>query len=182
MTLLDQWLPEYQFVERHQRLTAAAPAALWQALHHLTARDVPLLRRLMWLRSLPHLLGGARGQAFPAARPLLDSQGFFVTLAQEPGREWVAGLAGQFWRPAAVPVRLADAAAFRDFHQAGFAKAAVNFRLESGRITTETRIWALDESARRRFAWYWRLIRPGSGWIRHEWLRAVERKALSDSV
>ena len=33
-------------------------------------------------------------------------------------------------------------------------------------LTTETRMLATDEASRRRFARYWRLIRPASGLIR----------------
>ena len=50
----------------------------------------------------------------------------------------------------------------------------MNFRLRDEgdgwiRLTTETRVFALDASARRRFAAYWRLISPGSAFIRRMW-------------
>jgi len=44
-------------------------------------------------------------------------------------------------------------------------------------VTTETRIYATDASARRRFAVYWRTIYPGSSLLRHTWLRAIKRRA-----
>jgi hypothetical protein len=44
-------------------------------------------------------------------------------------------------------------------------------------LTTETRVLATDEAARRRFGRYWRVIRPGSGAIRRSWLRAAARRA-----
>jgi hypothetical protein len=58
----------------------------------------------------------------------------------------------------------------------------MNFRLrdEGGgwvRLTTETRVFALDASARKRFAAYWRVIFPGSAFIRRMWLDAVKRRA-----
>jgi len=45
------------------------------------------------------------------------------------------------------------------------------------RLTTETRIKCLDEDSRSRFGWYWAFIRPFSGLIRMEMLRAIKRKA-----
>jgi len=58
----------------------------------------------------------------------------------------------------------------------------MNFHLtdEGGgvlRLVTETRIHTTDASARRRFAAYWRLIYPGSAFIRHMWLDAIRRRA-----
>jgi hypothetical protein len=45
------------------------------------------------------------------------------------------------------------------------------------RLSTETRITATDRRSRLRFAAYWVVIRAGSGAIRHELLRQVERGA-----
>jgi hypothetical protein len=44
-------------------------------------------------------------------------------------------------------------------------------------ITTETRVAATDDGARRSFKRYWRLIAPGSALIRVVWLRAIRRRA-----
>jgi hypothetical protein len=73
----------------------------------------------------------------------------------------------------------------RDFvalDRPGFCKAAMNFRLreEPGgwvRLSTETRVDALGSSARRLFAVYWRVIYPGSAFIRRQWLEAIRRRA-----
>ena len=58
----------------------------------------------------------------------------------------------------------------------------MNFRLreEPGgwvRLSTETRVDALGSSARRLFAVYWRVIYPGSAFIRRQWLEAIRRRA-----
>jgi hypothetical protein len=45
------------------------------------------------------------------------------------------------------------------------------------RVSTGTRIHVPDAAARRRFAWYWRAIRLGSGAIRRAMLRAIAREA-----
>ena len=64
----------------------------------------------------------------------------------------------------------------------GFALAAINFRLEDAAngetlLTTETRVYATDPSARKKFAAYWRIIYPGSALIRIMWLRAIRHRA-----
>jgi hypothetical protein len=41
----------------------------------------------------------------------------------------------------------------------------------------ETRIHATDPASPRRFARYWRMIRPGSGLIRRSWLHAAKGRA-----
>jgi hypothetical protein len=44
-------------------------------------------------------------------------------------------------------------------------------------LSTETRILATDEAARRRFGRYWVVIRPGSAAIRVVWLWAIRTRA-----
>jgi hypothetical protein len=46
-------------------------------------------------------------------------------------------------------------------------------------LTTETRVFASGPAARRRFAIYWRVIYPGSAFIRRMWLRAIQERATS---
>jgi hypothetical protein len=45
------------------------------------------------------------------------------------------------------------------------------------RVTTQTRVVATDAAASRRFAVYWRIIYPGSAFIRRMWLAAIARRA-----
>jgi hypothetical protein len=107
----------------------------------------------------------------------------FLLLVEEPAREVVLGAvvaAPPGWRLRDRPTP----DAFRDFHAPDFALAAMNFRLEDAGagetlLTTETRMYATDASARRRFAPYWRTIYPGSALIRIMWLRAVKHRAES---
>ena len=72
---------------------------------------------------------------------------------------------------------------FAAFDRAGYAKMAANFRLAptagggAVRLSTETRVACTDASSARRFARYWRLVRPASGAIRRSWLAAIKRRA-----
>ncbi|MGH9675014.1 MAG: hypothetical protein ACRD44_17720, partial [Bryobacteraceae bacterium] len=80
------------------------------------------------------------------------------------------------WRPPDRPTP----EGFKALHAPGFALAAMNFRVEdTGLVTTETRVFATDDAARRRFAVYWRLIYPWSALLRRTWLRAIARRAPS---
>lgn len=47
----------------------------------------------------------------------------------------------------------------------------------STKVRHETRIYAPDPSARKKFAAYWRMIYPGAALIRRMWLRSIERRA-----
>ena len=46
-------------------------------------------------------------------------------------------------------------------------------------VSTETRVFATSDDARRQFARYWRVIYPGSAIIRRMWLRAIARRAMT---
>jgi hypothetical protein len=77
------------------------------------------------------------------------------------------------------PFRAAD---FRTFDEPGWAKAAWNFRVEpapagGATLSTETRVRCTDARSRRTFRRYWWIVRPFSGLIRIELLRAIRREA-----
>jgi hypothetical protein len=48
-------------------------------------------------------------------------------------------------------------------------------------VTTETRILGTDAAGRRNFGLYWRVIHPGSAFIRRMWLAAIKKRAESGS-
>jgi hypothetical protein len=179
---LDAFVPSCQFREVHSIRVHAPPDAVYRAARSVTAREIRFFRLLTWIRS-PRF-GRARREeilAAPADKPLLDValHSGFVLLADDPGRELVFGtiLCG---RPPGI-ARF-GATDFLELERPGFCKAAMNFQLrdEGGgwvRLSTETRVLALDPSARRRFAVYWRVISPGSALIRRMWLEAIRRRA-----
>ncbi len=84
----------------------------------------------------------------------------------------------------ATPLRSTrpSAEAFAALVAPGYAKAAMNFLwTEEGggwtRLSTATRVAATSPGARYRFAAYWRLIYPGSAFLRRSWLDAIRRRA-----
>jgi hypothetical protein len=167
---LDDFIPEYDVVERHETMVHATPAQAWAAVEGLDFCASPIVKLLFTLRGMP-----ARGMTLAG----FESFGF-VRLAETPGDEILLGLVGQFWKPAGAIVRV-DADRFRDYAEPGQAKAVMSFAVEpSGegtRVTTETRVLCTDERARKSFRRYWRLIAPFSGWTRREALRLVRKAA-----
>jgi len=69
-----------------------------------------------------------------------------------------------------------------DYREQGALKMAFNFDVEDAgdgwsTVSTETRVWALDDSTRRGMGRYWRLIVPGSGLLRRQWLESIKKRA-----
>ena len=93
------------------------------------------------------------------------------------------GILGQFWKLSGGEFpRVVSAEEFLAFDRPDCAKAVLNFHIAmagdgGARVSTETRVHVSDPSARRRFAFYWRAIYPGSALIRKMWLRAIKRRA-----
>lgn len=172
MILIDQIMPDCDRRELHSRATSAPPAALWDAIHDLRARELLAMRALMGIRTL-----GRRTD--DGDRTVLE--GFermgFRTVAEQPGEEIVIAGIGRFWQPSGGLRKVTGAEQFTSFAEPGYAKVAFNFRVLDGELSTETRIAATDAHARRRFGLYWLAIRPGSGLIRREWLRALDKRA-----
>jgi hypothetical protein len=178
---LDAQLPAYDVNEVHALVVDAPPAEVLAAARELTPRDVPLLVLLSAVRSLPAILMGRR--RLPRGT-ILD--GFhrlgFVALEDGPRRLAFGGI-GRFWTVEGGMRRI-EPAEFEGFAEPGYAKAAFDFSTRpdgAGRtiLSTETRVLATDEHARRCFRRYWRLIHPGSAAIRIAWLRAIRGRAES---
>lgn len=181
-TQLDEFVPVYQFHEFHSARIAAPKEKVYAAIKSVPADEISLFRTLTWIRRLGR--AGPEGILnAPEHEPILDvaTRTSFLLLAEEPGHEIVLGTAVVVppgWRPSHAP----NPQDFKAVHEPGFALAAMNFRVEDAGpdatiVTTETRIYATDASARRRFARYWRVIYPGSSLIRYMWLRAIKRRA-----
>ncbi len=191
-SLLDALIAEPEFSEHHECDVAAPPASTYAAIREVTALDIRPLAPLMAVRTLPVALrhprriAGTIGEGIRTARsrPVLDQflAGGFIALAEEPGREYVAGAAGRFWTLSdSAPVRFDGAPEFDGFDEPGYAKAALNFIVEpssvGSRLSTETRVVTTSAGAHRSFGRYWRLILPGSALIRRSWLAAIRRRA-----
>lgn len=186
---IDEFLPAYHFHETHSTLVRAPSSRAYEAIKTVTPPEVPIFSVLMTIRSLSlRFFRLARGAQMSESMLSLFLRAGFVLLAEEVGREVVLGVAGRFWRPvqSMPPLAPTTPEEFLAFSAPDHVKVAANFLVERDgqdcRVTTETRIFAVDVSACRKFALYWRLIYPGSALIRRNWLRGIRRRAEAISA
>ena len=145
--MLDSVLPSYEVREYHEVSVDASPEDAMAAALALRAASDPIVAALFRLRGVP---GG--GLTFKA---------FFSRLGLAPvietGRAFV-GVGDLFG------VRIAFGL-WADDHGKG------------ARLATETRVHALNRTARWRFRLYWLGVGPFSALIRRRWLSAARRAA-----
>ncbi len=187
--LLDDFLPEYQFAEFHSIRIRAPRERVFAAIRDVTANEITLFHTLTWIRRFGRP-GAETILNPPPNEPILGValRSGFMKLAEEPDLEIVLGtlvVAPPGWRPNKEKKLTPED--FKALQAPGFALAAINFRVEDAGhgetlLTTETRIYAVDASTKRKFAVYWRTIYPGSALIRVMWLRAIRRRAESGNL
>jgi hypothetical protein len=171
VALIDEWLPRFDVHERHEIELALDPERALELALAMPAAPDRIVGSLIGARGMV-----ARDQ--PLERFFLAHR--FVVLARTP-TEWVAGAVGAVWRPRGGLVRLGDPQEWRAAAVPGTIKAAIDFRAEAraggSRLTTETRVLAMDERARRAFRIYWLVVGPFSALIRRRWLAAAMASA-----
>ena len=159
MALVDDVLPRFDAHELHSIAFPVLPAeAIAAALATPVAAD-PLTRALFRARGLRTT--GTIGSA-------LERVGLAELIRSEG--EIVFGGAGTPWRPRTRIQPFADAVP-------GQVRVVTDFRADGTTLTTETRIFAVDEAARKAFGRYWRVVGPFSAVIRRRWLRAIVNHA-----
>jgi hypothetical protein len=151
MTALDDVLPHY---DRHELHSVASARTIEEALAAPVAAD-PFVRALFRLRGVP--TDGTIAGLFARLH--------FEELVRTEN-EIVVGASGTPWRPGGGMHAFAAA-------RPGTVRVAVNFLAGGGRLSTETRIEAVDDAARRAFLRYWRVVGPFSALIRRRWLKQI---------
>jgi hypothetical protein len=178
--LLDRHLTKWDVRSRHEIVVNASASETYRAVRDIDlGNSLPVLV-LFAIRAVPHLLTGRARFRRSLTLDALGETGFAI-LEEEAGREIVLGAVGRFWRPDSGIERI-EPDAFDDFHEPGYAKGAFNFSVEERGprrtlLATETRVLCTNDAARRKFGFYWRLIGPFSGAIRHMMLRQVKLNA-----
>lgn len=168
-------LTQYHFTESHRRLIKSDQATVWRALSQLRLDQLTITRPLMALRHLG-------GHSLPPDRPLFTDGPVQMLVLDAPNYA-LGGAIIQPWRRGSVRRAVSSLAEFAEFDQPGWAKCLTDFDLAPVRdgtlLTTCTRVYCTDSDSRRRFGWYWLLIRGGSGLIRRDMLATVDRLARS---
>jgi hypothetical protein len=170
---LDDFLPTYEFSERHALAIDAPPERIDHALRTVSMTDLPVARVLWWLRRLGRPYGDP-------SEPFVGGELPGIVLDDAPGQGIVLGLTGQFWRlrgGGREAERPTNADEFLAYDRPDVCKAVIDFRVGQNRLSTETRVHVGDPEARRKFRRYWLVIRPFSGLIRTLMLRAARRRA-----
>lgn len=185
--ILDKFLPKYEFNEIHTVKVDAPLERVFTAMKELTPAELsPLIFWMLDLRNLPaKLMGKTPPNVMQQSKPFLEQmyEGGFLPLAEAADSEIVFGMVGQPWKlTGGEEPEVPNPQAFLDFADPAFAKIAANLAVtvdKEGCIhcSTETRIHVPEPDTRRKFAFYWRIISMGSGWIRVLWLGAIKRKA-----
>ena len=173
MRPLDDFLPVYEFSERHRLAIEAPPERIDAALRCVSLAEIPIARSLWAVRRLGRPYGAA---GRPFVEGALESA---VVLEDVPGEGIVLGLTGQFWRLRGGDkvARARTAEEFVSFTRPDACKAVIDFRIGPSLLSTETRVHVPDPRSRRKFGRYWLAIRPFSGLIRVLMLRAARRRA-----
>ena len=185
-TRLDDWMPVWQFDERHLIHVDAPPEKVYAAIRAVRAREILFFRLLTAIRRCgqpgPESILDA-----PDEKPLLDvaTKTTFLLLADERPHELVIATVVAAPPSIRAPARLTPQI-FRKTLQPGVALATMNFFVRPDEhggsiVSSETRVYANDAPGVRRFAVYWRIIHPGSDIIRRMWLRAVKLRAEGKS-
>ena len=181
--MLDKLLPLARLVEVDRVELGAPPARVWQLIRHENLARSPLVRALFAIRAIPERLHGKREEARLCLDDLASSPGRpgFQILGEDPPREIVVGAIGKVWHLEIPFVHVVGAEGFAAFREPGFVKVAWAIRLEplgedGSRLELEVRVDATDDDSFRHFRRYFRLIGPGSHFIRKTLLAWLARE------
>ena len=173
--LIDEFLPSFDFSERHSIILNARSDKVYNSVRNLNFESSGLTKLLFKLRGLPVNATSLDG---------LRQMGF-VLLGERLNNEIVLGIIGKFWTPSGC-IQFLTQKDFFEFKTPGYAKAAWNFALSENSpavtiLSTETRILCLNKASLMHFRLYWFFVRPFSGIIRRAVLKSIKTQ-LDGSV
>jgi len=177
------------FRDRIVVVAKAPPEAIFQALHEVTLRDMKFAWLLGELRYIPSRLAGHMPAA-DSGRPFMNTliEGGTLILRDDAPREVITGSAAQLHRVHQAPQRFANREAFEVFDDPDHEKLFMSVRVApTGRpgehwLVLEHATRALSPLAERKFARYWRVIKPMGAFVTWQLLRAVRRRAERAAV
>jgi hypothetical protein len=189
--LIDRYLPSFDETYICEASVHATPDALYAAMKETNLRD-PIIDVLFELRELPRSLARRwRGDAPLPSPPRITfgemaKQGpAWVVLDEEPGVELVIGAVGRFWKKD-YGTREISAQEFFPFSDPGYAKLALGLAVrptsDGAILRYEARTGTTDESAKRTFRRYWRIIGAGVGLVMRRVVRRIKREAEHSAI
>lgn len=178
-TLFDDVVPEYQFGEKHSVRVHASPEQVMQACREATWGDLNSLNTLMKIRGAALRHPYQDTGAFAPDKRVLDAFLASGYISGSTDQELV--MAGGADTQGGKVLAVKDLQEYAALHKPGVVKMAFAFYAEDAGggwsiVTTETRM-AVEGMSTRGPAAYWRLIVPGSGLLRREWLEGIKNRA-----
>ncbi len=184
MTALDLLMPAPRLVELDGVDLALPAAKVWELARHTDlAAYSPLIRALFAIRTAPGRLVGEHPEPLRLRLDDLTSSearpGFQI-LVDHPPHEVALGAIGKVWEVDIPFVHVESADAYAAFARPDFAKVAWALRViplgeAESRLEVEVRVETTDEASWPKFRRYFRLIGPGSHFIRRSVLGAMAR-------
>lgn len=179
-TLLGDIMPKYQFFERHSARIHARSELVMQAIRQSTFGDMKSLITLLKIRGAALRIHDSGD--FLQDKRVLDA--FSESGYLSGGSEHEIVMFGVWNARANRRPEVRTSQEFAAYREQGAVKMAYDFNVEDtgggwSTISTETRVLALDELTRRGMGRYWRLIVPGSGLLRRQWLEGIKKRAES---
>ncbi len=179
-THLDKIMPEYQFSERHSARVHALPEQVMQAVGEATFSDMKSLATLLKIRGAV-LRAPTKGIGDLQNKRIADS--FREAGYLFGGSEHEIVMCGGFNVQAQRRLEVRALEEFAKNREPGAVIMAFDFTVEEAgdgwsTLTAETRVVA-PGGASAGMARYWRMIVPGSGLLRLQWLEGIKRRAES---
>ena len=179
MRLIQKYLPFPRHTEVHRIFVKARPGHAWEAIRHFDMSEVPWIRLLFDIRTLPDKLKGKpkeQDRRLGVDQITDNGKGFFV--AEEiPGREVVVASVGKFWH-LNIPFANITPEKFKHFDTPGYGKLAWSILVEpyeeGSVITLELRTTATDEASWRKLKRYYSIIGVASQLIRRTMMHHAE--------
>jgi hypothetical protein len=116
--LLDKFLPEYHYREKHEIVINASPTNVYDLVTRLDMAESWIIKALLALRGLPSQL--MNKDQMHRTR--------FIELENLPQKEMIIGLIGQFWKPTGN-LQLFKPDEFVAYDKKDFLKAVWNFEI-----------------------------------------------------
>lgn len=178
-SLIDRFIPRYDVRERHETSVRAPAAVVLDVARNFNMESIPLVRAIFRLRAkmMGTRVPGAAPQGLVAETTRLG----WGVLYDEPERIFIAGSACQPWLADVVFTSI-PASRFAAYAEPDRVKIVWTLEADEAgagltRFSSETRVIATDEQARKKFRRYWRVYGFGIVIIRWLMLPAVRRQA-----
>ena len=172
MKNIQHFLPNPHHREIHRIFVDAKPNDAWEAARHFDMSQIPWIRLLFDIRTLPQAFSGSRTAGKRrglGVDDITNGDSGFIILHESAGREVVVGSVGKFWH-LRIPFENLTPDEFLRFEKPGFGKIAWGIAVEAFKhgstIAIELRISATDERSWKKLSRYYKVIGIGSKLIR----------------